>query len=53
MELSKRLPKSFFEKIRPKAPKESAKEVIPVDWSEEVLKGNKKVIVKLPKEKKQ
>ena len=53
MELSKRLPKSFFEKARPKAPKELTKDVVPINWSEEVLKGNKKVIVKLPKEKKQ
>ena len=49
MEESKKLPKSFFEKSRPNAPKKSLKKIIPFKWSNEneILKGinkNKKII---------
>ncbi len=52
MEIGKRLPKSFFEKSRPTAPVDSFKDIIPINWSNDVLNGKKKVIVELPKEKK-
>ncbi len=51
MDTIKRLPSSFFEKSRPNAPENSLKDVVPFDWSKEVLSGKKKVIVELPKDK--
>lgn len=52
MEKLKKLPLSFFEKPRPNAPKNSLKDIIPIEWSKEVIDGNKKIIVSLPKESK-
>lgn len=48
MELTKKFPKGFFECPRPKAPM-SSKDIIPIKWSKEVLKGKKEVIVKSTK----
>lgn len=53
MDTIKRLPLSFFEKSRPNAPKNSLKNVIPFEWSNEkaILSGKKRgqVIAELPK----
>lgn len=53
MDTIKRLPLSFFEKSRPNAPKNSLKDIVPIEWSKEVLSGKKKVIVELPKTRKE
>ena len=51
MNYEKRLPKSFFEKSRPNAPKNSLDEIIPFKWSneKEIINGKfkNKVIIKL------
>ena len=51
MDSKKRLPKSFFEKSRPNAPKNSLDEIIPFKWSneKEIINGKfkDKVIIKL------
>lgn len=54
MELSKKLPLSFFEKSRPNAPKNSLKKTKPFKWSKEkeILSGKYKndKIIELSKE---
>ncbi len=53
METKKELPKSFFEKVRPVAPRDSLKNIIPFKFTndEKVKKGNYKnqKIIKLAK----
>ena len=53
MEIKKSLPLNFFEKSRPNAPKNSLKDVMPFQWSneKEILSSKKKgqVIVELSK----
>ena len=51
MNYEKRLPKSFFEKSRPNAPKNYLDEIVPFKWSneKEIINGKfkNKVIIKL------
>ncbi len=53
METQVKLPKSFFEKVRPEAPKDSLKSVLPFKFTndKEVKKGKykNKTIIKLVK----
>lgn len=51
MEKEKKLSLSFFEKLRPTAPKDKQGEIEPIKWSKEVIDGKKKILVNLPKEK--
>ena len=51
MEKNKRLPLSFFQKIRPNKSKEREKEIEEIKWPKEVIDGKKQIIVTLPKEK--
>ena len=53
MEKLKKLPKSFFEKVRPQTTPNhnSSDEIIPIKWSKEVLSGQKRALVKLKKNK--
>lgn len=46
-----KFPKGFFEKSRPTISTEEAlKDVIPVEWSKNILKGKKKALVQATKE---
>lgn len=51
MEYMRRLPKDFFTTVRPAAQPSNDPDdkIIPIKWSEEVLNGKKKAIVKLAK----
>ncbi len=51
MENLKKFPKGFFSIVRPEATPNKNKddEIIPINWSKNVIKGKKKAIVKLVK----
>ncbi len=51
MENLKKFPKGFFSIVRPEATPNKNKddEIIPINWSKDVIKGKKKAIVKLVK----
>lgn len=51
MAKNKKLPLSFFEKIRPTTPKDKQNEIEPINWSKEVIDGKNQILVTLPKEK--
>lgn len=44
----KKLPKSFFEKERPRVEKESKQEVTPIKWNKEVVSGKQRVVFGVP-----
>ena len=48
MEKLKKIPKSFFEKVRPQTTpnNDSSDEIIPIKWSKEVLSEQKKALVR-------
>lgn len=48
MDLLNKFPNGFFEKDRPEAPKKKL-DIIPIKWSNDVVKKRKKAVVKLAK----
>lgn len=46
--MKRRLPKSFFEKERPRIKNESKQDIMPVVYSADVEKGNVKALFSLP-----
>ena len=51
MGLNKRLPLSFYEKVKPTTPKDTHKDIEIIKWPKEVLDGKKEISITLPKEK--
>ena len=47
-QMKRRLPKSFFEKERPRIKNESKQDIMPVVYSADVEKGNVKALFSLP-----
>jgi len=51
MENVRKFPNGFFNTVRPEVTPSKNKDdkIIPINWSEEVLKGKRKAVVKLAK----